>query len=258
MRTPVDLGTGNADLGRAQGRIELELLAGFALRCDGTALTLPPGAERLLAYVALHDRPVQRGQVAATLWLDALEARCAANLRSALWRLRQAHHDLLQVSLSHLGLSPGVTVDARESVGRAQRLLSGDIELPCAAHALVGQLAADLLPDWYDDWVILWRERWRQLRLHALEALALRLAAARRFGEAVEAALAAVAGEPLRESAHRCLIQVHLAEGNRAEALRAYEQLDGLLREELGVRPSGELRRLVGGLAAARQEVTLP
>jgi hypothetical protein len=59
-------------------------------------------------------------------------------------------------------------------------------------------LRGDLLPGWYDDCVLLERERVRQLHMHALEALAEKLAAAGRYGEAVPAAYAAVVAEPLR------------------------------------------------------------
>jgi DNA-binding SARP family transcriptional activator len=104
----------------------------------------------------------------------------------------------------------------------------------------------DLLPDWYDDWVILERERYRQLRLHALEALSRLLADRDRYAEAIDVGLAAVACEPLRESAHRVLIRTHLAEGNVAEAARQYRSYRRMLQEELGVEPSEELGRLVG------------
>jgi hypothetical protein len=68
-------------------------------------------------------------------------------------------------------------------------------------------LSADLLPGWYDDWVLSEAEDWRQLRLHALEALADRLTATGRWGEAADAAGAAVRAEPLRESANAALIR---------------------------------------------------
>jgi DNA-binding SARP family transcriptional activator len=66
-----------------------------------------------------------------------------------------------------------------------------------------------------------------------------------RFGEAVQAGLAAVKAEPLRESAQRSLIRAHLAEGNLGEALRQYHSFRRLLLEELGVGPSAELEDLV-------------
>lgn len=89
------------------------------------------------------------------------------------------------------------------------------------------------------------QERVRQLRLHVLEALAAALSAEGRYGLAVEAALAAVQAEPLRESAHRALIAVHLREGNGYEALRQYESFRERCRRELGVPPSPRIERML-------------
>ena len=69
--------------------VRLNLLRGFELWCDGERVTLPMSAQRVLAFLALHDRPVLRLYVAGSLWLDASEERSYANLRSALWRLRR-------------------------------------------------------------------------------------------------------------------------------------------------------------------------
>ena len=41
------------------------------------------------------------------------------------------------------------------------------------------------------------------------------------------------------------MIQAHLAEGNRCEALRSFASYDQMLVKELGIHPSGELRRLL-------------
>ena len=99
-------------------------------------------------------------------------------------------------------------------------------------------LSSDLLPGWYDDWVLIEAEDWRQIRLHALETLASRLTAAECWGQAADAARAAVRAEPLRESAHAALIQVHLAEGNQSEAMRQFTRYRTLLHAELGLEPT--------------------
>lgn len=228
-------------------RVELEMLAGFALRGNGSTIVVPPAAERLVAYLALHERPVQRSQLASALWTDGDDQRSAANLRSALWRLRAIGPAVVTATPGQLSIGPAVHVDARESVELVRSIMDG--ALPAEHTHMLRWLSADLLPGWYDPWLILWQERWRQLRLHALEILAQRLAAAGCYGQAVEAALAAVRGEPLRESAHRCLISVHLVEGNRIEAVRAYHRLAALLRQELGVAPSADLTRTMADLA---------
>jgi DNA-binding SARP family transcriptional activator len=225
----------------------LSLLGGFELRCAGTEVAVARGGQRLLALLALQGRPLERLWVAGTLWLDATEERAGASLRSALWRLPQPEGTaVVEASATHLRLARDLAVDVQELAGLAQGL-----EAPATPGGDQGgdldpsTLAVDLLPDWYEDWVVLERERFRQLRLHALEALCSRLTRAGRFGAAVQAGLAAVAGEPLRESAHRTLIQAHLAEGNPGEALRQYHLYRRVLAGELAIEPSAAIRELV-------------
>ena len=109
----------------------------------------------------------------------------------------------------------------------------------------------DLLPGWYDDWIVFERERLRQQVLHALECLATLLVAEGRYADGIEAALLAVAIEPLRESAQRRLIEAHLAEGNVGEAHRVLRMYGDLLDRELGIRPSPGLVALVPGRSPA-------
>jgi DNA-binding SARP family transcriptional activator len=240
----------------AEGRRDAEgttlaLLDGFELRFAGEPVPLPPSAQRLLALLALHERPLLRPFVAGTLWLDTPEERASANLRSSLWRLNRPGHPVVEATNLQLRLAPEVRVDVRATSELAHRLLTSsdsgngsDLDIDWA------RLTGELLPDWYDDWVLIERERVRQLSLHALEALGERLVAARRLGNALETALAAVAMEPLRESAHRLLIKIHLAEGNAGEAIRQFHFCRRLFRDQLGLAPSPQLAALVANLTS--------
>jgi len=231
------------------------LLDGFSLeigngRCGTTVDDLPRGVQRLVAHLSLAGRPA-RGAIAGLLWPDVPEEHAHGSLRSALWRLQKVVPGLVEISGGALGLASGVRVDVREFSAWAQRVhdpaaQADDLVAPDVA------LQGELLPGWYDDWVLLERERLRQLRMHALEVLAERLLAAGRHGEAIEAAYAAVRGEPLRESAHRVLVRAHLAEGNVAEAVRAHGSFCRMLDEELGVAPTAQMQDLLRGLPRAR------
>jgi DNA-binding SARP family transcriptional activator len=225
--------------------VVLHLLAGFGVEVAGAEVSLPGSAQRVVAFVALHERPVLRAYVAGTLWLDCPEARAAGNLRSALWRIHRHAPALVAAEGQTLRLGPRVRVDLRDAETRARTELSG-----ASSGFAPDALTLDVLPDWYDDWVLLERERFRQLRLRALESICTRLAAAGRPDEALEAGLLALAGEPLRESAHRALVALHLAEGNAAEALRQFRLCRRLLLEQLGVEPSQLMLDLVAGLDA--------
>jgi DNA-binding SARP family transcriptional activator len=221
--------------------VALHLLDGFDVEVDGHPVRLPLGAQRVVAFVALHERPLQRLYVAGSLWLDSPEARAGANLRSALWRIQRLAPSLLDVDVHTLGMGAGVRVDLRD----AERLARAELD---SGGSGFGVLGADLLPDWYEDWVLIERERFRQLRLRALEAACRRLTEEGRLDEALEAGLMAVAAEPLRESAHRTLVRLHLVAGNAVEARRQYQLCRHLLHSQLGLEPSERMRELVRGL----------
>jgi DNA-binding SARP family transcriptional activator len=215
--------------------VQLRLLEGFELAADGVPLELQPSAQRLVAFLALQQRPVVRAHVAGTLWGHHSEERAAACLRSAVWRANNGVA-VIDAARTHLRLHEGVHVDARAAVEAAHAVLvSGEFGIASVA------LAGELLPGWYDDWVLVERERIRQLCLQAMERMAESLLTAGKLDLAIEAALGVVSAEPLRESAHRVLVDAYVAAGNRGEALRQYDRCCAILRSELGLLPSEAL-----------------
>jgi DNA-binding SARP family transcriptional activator len=224
--------------------LRLRLLHGFSLSLDGKPVPVPLNEQRLLAFLAVNDQLLLRSYVAGALWLDSSEKHALGNLRSSIWRLNQFGVDIVQASRTHVRLSPSVSVDVRDMA----RLAATLIQRPSGFETNEideTPLRGELLPGWYDEWVVIERERTRQLQLHGLEALCARLLAFGQTLRAVQVGLAAVAAEPLRESAHRLLIQAHLAEGNVAEAIRQYDLYRTLLLKELGIEPSPTIKRLV-------------
>lgn len=233
-----------ADVMAAAGpSARLRLLGGFELARGGRSITLPAPAQRLVAFLAVRGQPLSRAHIAGSLWLDAPQERALANLRSAVWRARRCDQGLLEVGTGQLRLSDGIEVDVKDQSAVAHRLID---ESSCDAEELApGGLTRELLPDWLDEWVLIERERVRQLFLHGLEALCRRLSGLGRHAHAIEAGTAVVQQEPLRESAHRVLIEAHLAEGNRNEALRQYRDYRAIMRDELGLDPSAHLAALL-------------
>lgn len=213
-------------------------------------LGISAGSQRLLAFLAIRDQVTTRNLVAGTLWPESSDEHASASLRSAVSRLGGVARQAVKVTAGDLGLAEGVAVDVHLSQTLARRLIARDGERSDVdiAGAAVAALSDDLLPGWYDDWAVIAAEDWRQLRLHALEAVAARLTEADRLAEAAAAALAAVRAEPLRESARAALIRVHMAEGNQSEALGEFERYRVLLRAELDIEPTTRLTRLLGGL----------
>lgn len=227
--------------------IRVQLLRGFALYRGGGQVEVPPAAQRVIAFLALEGRRVNRLAVSGTLWLDAGEERAGASLRTALWRLGQVAGDVVRGEGLTLGLAGEVKVDFNQVYARAN-LLASQPEEHCERDLELLGVTGDLLPDWYDDWVLIERERLRQARLHALESLCRSLAAAGDYARAVHAGLMAVRVEPLRESSYRALIAAHAAQGNAAEGLRHYALYKRRMADELGLAPSAKMEMLVSRL----------
>ncbi|MGW8765201.1 AfsR/SARP family transcriptional regulator [Streptomyces sp. NPDC055815] len=227
----------------------LRLLGTFGLDlADGGRAGVEAPGQRVLAFLGLN-RSTTRCILAGTMWPHATEAHAQGSLRSALWRLRRGGAGVVESRGEVLSLSEDVTVDVRVFARAALSVVNDTEPRDDPEHrdeAGLGLLAAgDLLPGWDEDWVVVERERLRQLRLHALEALSARLSRDGRHALALDAALSCVGIDPLRESAHRAVVAVHLAEHNTAEAVRHYETFRALVRAELSIEPSPQFTAML-------------
>ena len=228
----------------------LRLVSEFQLLIDGRVVELSHGMERVIAFLGIHPSPISRSRLAATLWPDVADDRANGDLRTALWRLRRLagvirNHD------TRVGLDPEIDVDVTDLLALSGSLV--DAPTPSALRRLPELVQGDeILPGWDEEWLVVERERFRLQRLRALERSAEHLLSQGAYAPALDAALACVASEPYRESAHRLVIRIHLAEGNNAEAYRAFGMYRGLVEEELGIAPSPLLVDLVTPLVAPR------
>lgn len=230
----------------------VRLVRSFGVSSNGAPMTLAPAAQRLVSYLALHDGPVPRPQVSGSLWADVDDHHASASLRSALWRL--APTNLVGSTSSHLWLRPEVEVDLRRLIRLALVVLREDPapeQLVSLAREFV-DIGDELLAGWYEEWIEIEREQFRQLRLQALDRIGEALAEIGRTREALLVGLAVVRVEPLRETAHRLVIAMHLRQGNRAEALRHFRGYARLLDDELGVAPSPLMQLLMTPLLGPR------
>ncbi|MCW2846133.1 MAG: hypothetical protein JWR90_107 [Marmoricola sp.] len=246
--------------GRTERRVTAEappwrltLLGSWQLRGAQDLLQVANNGQRLLALLGLRG-PCDRSYVSGVLWPECSDQHAFGNLRATLSRLRRRNlTGLLDTYDRSLWLDPGVAVDARELADTATEVLDGAYSEP-RRHTLHRLTGEDLLMGWYDDWVLIEREQLRHLRLHALETLSGQFLNSHDAASAVEAGLAAVTIEPLRESAHRALIRAYLAEGNKAEALKQYARLRHLIKAEFDAEPSALVTDLLGWVVGETPE----
>ena len=227
----------------------LSLTNEFAVVMDGRDVELPHSVERLVAYLGLSPHPVHRIKLAGALWPDVPGSRAGRSLRTALWRLQLRRVPIVDVHEDRVALVPGIQIDVVDLINLSRRLLE---DRGGRSIERLGDLIdnVELLPDWDDEWVVADRERYRILRLEALEIAAAGLLERAEHGRAMEAAVAATLSDPLRESARRLVIRIHLAESNTASAIRAFEDYRQLLAREIGVEPSAATRALLDEMNA--------
>jgi DNA-binding SARP family transcriptional activator len=242
------------------GGIFLHVLGRFDLIVDGVSVELPVQVQKVLAFLALHVGSLPRERVAERVWPDADLKRCMGSLRTVLWRVRQVGPGTVHAPRGSVALDPSVRVDLHEGWAVVKSVLDGRSVNPEYAVPLLSQR---LLPDWDDAWALLEQERVQQMYVYCLEALSRQLVTDGQYAYAMQAARAACRIEPLRESAWRAVIDVHLAEGNRAQAQRVFQDFRRILKEEMGIEPSTQLvssltaRELPIDLAARRGGQTL-
>jgi DNA-binding SARP family transcriptional activator len=191
---------------------------------------------RILAYLAVRGEPVARGAAAGELWADSPEESARANLRRALWQLPTGWvvaegEDLALRALTDLSRAKQV----------ASRAMKGD----CLGFDEIELLSQDVLPGWNEEWLVPAADAFHLLRVQALEAACRSLMTAGDLVLATQAGSAALAAEPLRESAAEALIEAHLAQRNRYEAVQCFRSLKKRLHTELGVAPDPVLARRV-------------
>lgn len=200
---------------------------------------LLPGrrGRQLVAYLAYHRRPVERGVLADTLCpgtpaigLTALLSKVRAVLAPVEIIGRQS----LQLVLPEGGLVDPAAASARQDWPEAW------------THALSTLFVTQrpFLPDLTDPWVDECREDVRRLHLRALACYAQACLGLATATELASAARELVRSEPLDENGHRLLMRALAARGDRAEALREYERLRRMLLDELGVGPGPATRAL--------------
>jgi pentatricopeptide repeat protein len=245
------------------GETRIQLCGRFVVRLDGRRVeeALPGDKGQLLfAYLVLNRlRRIDRDELLIAVYGEEATADHHPRLSVLLSKLRRVigPERLTGRAQLELVLPAGAFVDveaALEGLHRAEsHVAAGEWAEAWGPAGIAYHVASRPLLQGHDQpWLDDWRRRLDDVRLRGLECFA-----EARLGlggptlpQAADCARQLIELAPFRETAYLILMKALAEGGNIAEALRVYDHLRLLLRDELGIAPSlavqSVYRRLLG------------
>lgn len=230
--------------------LSLTLLGGFKAEIGSKSLSLSKKAQALLAYLALAPGQAHpRTKLAALLWGERSDEQARNSLRQALHVIRRPFEiegggpllvDASSVKLDPVATAVDVTAFRRlaaqgtgEALGEAARLYGGEL--------LEGLSVGEAM---FESWLMAERTRLHEMAVRVFSGLLAEHVETEAWEAGIETALQLIALDPLQETGHRVLMQIHATQGRRGAALRQYQLCVDTLWRELRVEPEAETKRL--------------
>ncbi len=228
---------------------------------------LHPPTQRVLALLGYlimhHDVPQSRDKLVDVLWPDLLPRQGRRMLSDALWRARrlltphdQADAAAIEIAGGAVSFRTGsaIWIDVIAFERHIQQAGNAALDHE-SLRAAIELYRGDFLEECYDDWALYERERLREQYLSAIGRLLRHDQETGAYDLALQSALRLVRADPLREEAHRALMQLYHLLGRTDDAVRAFEQCRTVLSEELGLEPEPETLSLYEELSALQRRV---
>jgi len=218
-----------------------------------------PGRQGRLVFAFLASdahRAVPRTELTEVLWGDSPPREADTTLSAVLSRLRgllrriPSGADIAgQNGAIGLRLPADAWLDlegAANAVDEAEGAQRRGDHASAWSHANIAAVIArrPFLPSEEAPWIERQRQRLSSVLIRGLRCLSAVGAETGDLVSAVQYAIQVVDLDPLRESAYRQLMKLHLRTGDAAEALRVFATCRRRLRDELGVSPSPEIAQL--------------
>lgn len=256
--------------------LNIYLFGKFRIRRDGQELEGLDArkVQELFCYLLLHrDHTLSREALASLLWPETTTTLSKKNLRQSLWQLQSAlgsHNEsagerVLLVETEWIRLNPEVDcwldVAALENAFQNVQKIPGqelDSQKAQILQDAVQLYHGPLLEGWYQDWCIYERERLQGMYLTLLDKLMGFCEASRDYETGLLYGTRIMCYDRARERTHRRMMRLHYLNGDRATALRQFDQCAAALEEELNADPSKGTIELYEQIRADRLDELKP
>ncbi|NDJ61143.1 MAG: AAA family ATPase [Chloroflexi bacterium] len=208
-------------------------------------------ATALLGYLAATNAPQTRAQMYTLLWPDSVGEAASKNLRNMLWTIRKTcGTDPIDSEGDLLTLCSDVWVDVDAFSQLSAEAKSGSARHPEALRVegfalyrgsfLQGISLHNM--DEFEYWLGIEREHRRQQFFEFATNLIERWRQLKDWQGVVDTALPALHVDNLHETINCALIEAYARLGDRPKAIRQYNLLSDLMRQELNTVPSASTR----------------
>jgi len=237
-------------------RISIQLFGQFCVRRNEQVIGgfEAHKVQELFSYLLLHrNHSLSRESLASLLWPDCTTTQPKKKLRQTLWHLQSAlgsqseaaHDRVLLVEPERVRINEEaelwLDVAVFEKTFDFVQSLAGqelDTQQVQALQKAVELYQGPLLEGCYEDWCLYERERFQNMYLVMLEKLMSYCEVRQNYDAGILYGMHIISWDKARERTHRRLMRLYYLNGDRAAALRQYEQCVTILDEELGVKPS--------------------
>lgn len=255
---------GCAGLALKEVAMKWTFLDGCRLSGSEASITIPSGALCTLAALLVlnRSRPVPRARIEDILWEGARPDNARDRINTMLWRLRKlikkvgGDKKVIQNHRDYILYDDQDTESDVLEIGRLSRIVMregissrADEEI-CAA--CIQSCHTEFLPHATDHWSMITRESLRSGVIMITEALISNMRERGRWGRVTELAEKMLALDATLEIGHRQLIERHSARNDMQGALRHYDVMEKVLKDDLDIAPEPEIASAIDALKIAR------
>lgn len=239
-----------------RGGTYLCLFGSYPVRVDGKPhyLGISGPTERLFQYLLVNiGKETRREFLAELFWCGSSERRQRSAFNSAICRIRRQLTDVEGVDVVcdgpavFLSISDTVRVDVRELTETVHSVSLNENMGTALADKLYTALDAcdaPFLDGVTSDWVLTERERLFNIQIRGMTILMHWLGQQRRYEDALEIGRRLLVADPARETTQCEVMWLYVLNGQRAQALRQFQEYCSWLKSELDIEPMPETRAL--------------
>lgn len=205
----------------------------------------------LIFYLAAAHKPISRTQLIKVLWPQFDRASALKNLSTYVHNIRSAIPELIVVDKNYLSISENVLVDAHEL-----EKVTLDRKFSVQNNQVVDELYSSAFLEYFsmedsyefEQWKMEQSEYYLNQVINYKYFVAVSLMETGEDQQALDILQHILKLDPYREDVYKLAMEANCRIGNRPGAVKLFEQLNNLLKEELGISPMPDTIQLYSEL----------